>query len=103
SAAPSRIRSTRFGSRASIPGGNTKTAGFSMASLVLGVVGNAVGGPIGGFIGATIGSMIDNQLFPQKQEGPRLTDLTVQTSTLGNPIPLLFGPENRITGNVIWS
>lgn len=74
-----------------------------MASLVLGVVGTVVGGPFGGFIGSTIGSMIDNQLFPQKQEGPRLTDLTIQTSTLGNPIPLLFGPENRITGNVIWS
>lgn len=82
-----------------------------MASLTLGIVGTVaggmVGGPfgaqIGGMIGASLGGMIDNQLFPSKNEGPRLGDLTIQTSTLGNPIPLLFGPENRITGNVIWS
>jgi hypothetical protein len=86
-----------------------------MAVLALGFVGTAIGGgiggtilgvaasTIGGFVGSTIGSMLDNMLFPQKQEGPRLSDLSVQTSTLGNPIPLLFGPENRIAGNVIWS
>jgi hypothetical protein len=86
-----------------------------MAVLALGFVGTAIGGgiggtilgvaasTIGGFIGSTIGSFVDNMLFPQKQEGPRLADLSVQTSTLGNPIPLLFGPENRIAGNVIWS
>ncbi len=74
-----------------------------MASLVLGIVGTVVGGPIGGFIGSTIGSLIDNQLFPQKQQGPRLTDLSVQTSTYGNAIPFMVGPENRIAGNVIWS
>lgn len=74
-----------------------------MASLVLGIVGTVVGGPIGGFIGSTIGSLIDNQLFPQKQQGPRLTDLSVQTSTYGNAIPFMVGPENRAAGNVIWS
>ena len=74
-----------------------------MASLVLGVVGNAIAGPVGGFIGSAIGSMIDNQLFPQKQQGPRLTDLSLQTSTYGRAIPLIFGPQNRTTGNVIWS
>lgn len=86
-----------------------------MAALALGFVGEAIGADIGGtilgvtaasiggFIGSTIGSFIDNQLFVNPTQGPRLTDLTVQTSTYGNPIPILYGPENRIAGNVIWS
>ncbi len=86
-----------------------------MAVLALGFIGSAIGGSIGGtilgvaastiggFLGSTIGSMVDNMLFPTKQEGPRLSDLSVQTSTYGNPIPLVWGPENRLAGNVIWS
>ena len=86
-----------------------------MAVLALGFAGQAIGASIGGsilgvtsaaiggFIGSTIGGMIDNMLFPSKQEGPRLDDLSVTVSTYGNPIPLLYGPENRIAGNVIWS
>lgn len=88
-----------------------------MAALALGFVGTAIGGSIGGtflgvtaasiggFIGSTIGSFIDNRLFNsgQKQEGPRLEDLSVTVSVVGNPIPLLYGPENRVGGNVIWS
>lgn len=82
-----------------------------MAQMVLGfagrAIGAAIGGPIGaaigGYIGQAIGGMIDNELFPQKAEGPRLNDLTVTSSTYGKPLPLLFGPENRIAGNVIWS
>lgn len=82
-----------------------------MASVALGFAGSAIGGmfggpigaKIGGFIGSTIGGMVDNVLFPQKQTGPRLDDLTITVSTYGNPLPLLYGPENRVTGNVIWS
>lgn len=82
-----------------------------MASVALGYAGQAVGGylggtlgaAIGGYIGSAIGGMIDNELFPTKTEGPRLTDLTVTSSTYGKPLPLLFGPENRVAGNVIWS
>jgi hypothetical protein len=82
-----------------------------MASLALGFVGTVagglIGGPIGaqigGMIGASLGGMLDNQLFPQKQQGPRLSDLSVQVSTYGQVIPKLYGPENRITGNVIYS
>lgn len=73
--------------------------GAEIGGTVLGIAASS----IGGFIGSTIGSMVDNMLFPSKQTGPRLSDLTVQTSTYGNPIPLLFGPENRIAGNVVWS
>ena len=86
-----------------------------MAVLALGFAGQALGGAIGGsilgvsaasiggFVGSTIGGLLDNMLFPQKQTGPRLDDLTVTASTYGKPLPLLFGPENRIAGNVIWS
>lgn len=81
-----------------------------MAQLALGFVGTALGatfGPlgakVGGFIGATLGGMIDNQLFPTKQEGPRLDDLSVQSSAYGAILPLIYGPENRATGAVIWS
>lgn len=86
-----------------------------MAVLALAFIGEAIGAEIGGtvlgitaasiggFIGSTLGNMIDNMLFPVKQTGPRLSDLTVQTSTYGNPIPCLYGPENRIAGNVFWS
>lgn len=75
-----------------------------MASLVLGVVGTALGGPLGGFIGSTIGRFVDSALgLNGNVEGPRLKDLTVISSTYGNAIPLIYGPENRLSGNIIWS
>lgn len=46
--------------------------------------------------------MLDNIIFPQSQQGPRLDDLTVQVSTYGKAIPVIYGPENRMAGNVIW-
>lgn len=77
-----------------------------MATLVLSAVGNAVGGPIGSIIGTLIGSQIDRVFFTpggnRRREGPRLTDLSIQASTLGAPIPLVFGSA-RIAGNVLWS
>ena len=76
-----------------------------MASVVLTAVGFAVGGPLGASIGGFIGSQIDQALFAPtvKSEGPRLGDLTVQTSSYGQPIPRIWGAENRVSGNIIWS
>jgi hypothetical protein len=82
-----------------------------MASVALGFAGKAIGtafgGPLGGMIGGAIGSalggLIDNQLFPMKTEGPRLSDLTIQSSAYGAAIPLIYGGDNRMAGNVIWS
>jgi hypothetical protein len=82
-----------------------------MASVALGFAGKAIGtafgGPLGGMIGGAIGSalggLIDNQLFPMKTEGPRLSDLTIQSSAYGSAIPLIYGADNRLAGNVIWS
>lgn len=88
-----------------------------MAVLALGFVGSAIGGgiggsilgvgaaTIGGFIGSKLGGLIDNMLFAgsTKVEGPRLDDKRVMASTYGLTLPVVYGPENRISGAVIWS
>lgn len=48
-------------------------------------------------------SLVLSALFPVKIEGPRLSDLRIQVSTYGNPIPIVYGSGVRIAGNVIWS
>lgn len=74
-----------------------------MATLVLTAVGTLVGGPIGGAIGALVGQRIDGELFkPKGREGPRLTDLKLQTSSYDSQIPRVFGTM-RVAGCVIWS
>lgn len=86
-----------------------------MASLVLGAVGAAVGmgipgtllgmsyASIGWSIGSTLGSLLTKQKGQNiTQEGSRLGDLKVQSSTYGNPIPIFYG-SMRAAGNVIWS
>ncbi|MBR0553900.1 phage tail protein [Stakelama marina] len=75
-----------------------------MATLVLTAAGSVIGGPIGGAIGAALGRAIDRDVLfaPKRREGPRLTELAVQTSSYGAPIPKLFGTM-RVAGTVIWS
>ncbi|HEY0114956.1 MAG TPA: hypothetical protein VGB54_04480, partial [Allosphingosinicella sp.] len=74
-----------------------------MATLILTAAGHAVGGPIGGAIGSVIGQTIDGYIFaPKARHGPRLGDLTVQTSSYGTAIPKLFGTM-RVAGTVVWS
>jgi hypothetical protein len=74
-----------------------------MATLVLSAVGHAIGGPIGGAIGSILGQQIDHAVFaPKARHGPRLGDLSVQTSSYGAAIPKIFG-RVRVAGNVIWS
>ncbi|MDE2112524.1 MAG: glycoside hydrolase/phage tail family protein [Alphaproteobacteria bacterium] len=87
-----------------------------MASLVLGAVGSALGpslfggeflgltgAQLGGALGAFAGTEIDAALMPPvKRSGPRLTDIAVQSSTEGAPIPRLFG-RMRVAGQLIWA
>lgn len=74
-----------------------------MATLLLTAVGTAVAGPIGGAVGAVLGQAADQALFaPKARRGPRLGDLTVQTSHYGADIPKLFGAM-RVAGTVIWA
>ncbi|WP_246152402.1 phage tail protein [Sphingomonas montanisoli] len=74
-----------------------------MATLILTAVGTAVGGPIGAAVGALIGQQIDSRVFaPKGRQGPRLGELTVQTSSYGEAIPRVFG-RMRVAGTVIWA
>ncbi len=75
-------------------------------SLVLGVVGGIAGSffgmpQIGFAIGSAIGAAIDPPAGPD-QMGPRLNDLSVQNSSYGVFIPIVYG-SYRLSGNVIWS
>ncbi len=74
-----------------------------MATLILSTVGTALGGPIGGMIGTVIGQSIDQQLLGGgPRRGPRLGDLSVQTSSYGSMIPRMYGTM-RVAGTVVWS
>ncbi len=74
-----------------------------MATLVLTVVGSVLGGPIGGAIGAAVGQQIDSRLFaPKPRQGPRLGELSFQSSTYGAPLPKIFG-RARVAGSIIWA
>lgn len=74
-----------------------------MATLLLTAVGTAFGGPLGGAIGALLGQQIDGAVFgKRKVEGPRLKELSVQTSSYGSVLPMHFGTI-RASGSVIWS
>lgn len=73
-----------------------------MATLVLSTVGTALGGPIGGAIGALIGQSIDQRLLAPVRRGPRVGDLSVQTSSYGTQIPRIYGTM-RVAGSVVWS
>ena len=67
-------------------------------------VGFVLGGPVGAQIGWALGGVAGALLFPPKgqdTQGPRLNDLTVQTSGYGLPIPMAVG-RVKLAGNVIW-
>jgi hypothetical protein len=74
------------------------------AGAVIGffVGGGPAGAIYGAQIGMTVGGLIDPPNGPEL-EGPRLQDKQIIVSTYGNAIPLIYGPENRASGNVIWS
>lgn len=74
-----------------------------MATLILSAVGTVLGGPLGGAIGALIGRQVDTSIVgSRKIEGPRLKELSVQTSSYGSALPLHFG-RIRAAGTVIWA
>ncbi|MGI4732481.1 MAG: phage tail protein [Janthinobacterium lividum] len=75
-----------------------------MATLVLSTVGGIVGGPVGAAIGGLLGQVVDRDVLlrPPGRQGPRLTELSVQTSSYGTQLPRVFGTM-RVSGCVIWS
>lgn len=86
-------------------------SGSSVGQIVGGVVGAVVGffyggGPYGAVQGFALGYGLGGVVDPPKGpniEGPRLDDKRVLSSTYGEAIPLIYGPDNRISGNMIWS
>lgn len=83
------------------------TAGQIVGGVIGAVVGFFVGGgPVGaikGFaVGYTLGGVVDPPAGPDIV-GPRLNDKQIIASTYGQSIPLVYGPQNRLSGNVIWS
>jgi hypothetical protein len=85
-------------------------SGGSIGTIAGAVVGGIVGWFAGGNvllgmqIGATIGGGVGAALDPPKgpkNSGPRLGDLTVQTSTYGATIPRTYGTL-ALFGNVFW-
>lgn len=70
------------------------------------LLGGAAGfGSIGASVGWALGGLAGSLLFPprgQDTTGPRLSDLSVQSSAYGAGIPVLFG-TTRLAGNIIWS
>lgn len=80
------------------------TGGQIAGGVVGGVIGAVVGGPTGAIYGAQIGMSVGGLLDPPKGptvEGPRLSDLSVQTSTYGQFIPRTYGTIG-LSGNVFW-
>lgn len=73
-----------------------------MATLVLSTAGTVLGGPVGGAIGALIGQSLDRQLLGPATRGPRVGDLSVQSSSYGTQIPRVYG-SMRVAGTVVWS
>jgi len=91
-----------------------------MASLILGIAGQAAGAAIGDFslfgltvsaaqiggaIGTLIGTEIDDLIAPGShvtRRSPRLSDVNIQSSTEGAAIPRVFG-RVRVAGQLIWA
>ncbi|ADZ71342.1 baseplate multidomain protein megatron [Polymorphum gilvum] len=84
-----------------------------MATLILSAAGQALGGALGlgGFgavlgraAGAVAGTLVDQGLFGTSRtvQAGKLADLSVQASTEGAALPLVYG-RVRLSGQVIWA
>lgn len=77
------------------------STGQIVGGIVGAIVGYFLGNPVlGASIGMGIGGAIDPPKGP-KIEGPRLSDLSQQTSAYGLPIPRIYG-NTAVFGNVFW-
>lgn len=80
------------------------SVGQAVGGLVGGAVGFFTGGLTGALYGAQIGMGVGGLIDPPKGptiNGPRLNDLTVQTSTYGAPLPRIYGSVATM-GNIFW-
>ncbi len=82
--------------------GNPMQAALSIVGAGIGFL---IGGPAGAAWGFQLGGLAGSALFPTDLgtvNGPRLNDLSVQSSAVGAPIPIIYG-RFQLAGNVIWS
>ncbi len=78
-----------------------KSVGQIVGGVVGGVIGFFAGNPIiGAQIGMTIGGLLDPPKGPTIS-GPRLSDLSFQTSSYGVPLARVYGTV-PIVGNIFW-
>lgn len=80
------------------------STGQAVGGIVGAVVGFVYGGPGGAIYGAQLGMAAGGLLDPPKLpsiSGPRLSDLSVQTSSYGVPLARLYGTV-PIVGNIFW-
>lgn len=78
-----------------------------MANFTFATAGAALGSALGfgsnvGWLGGHLVSRLFNKNKSHHIEGKRLQDLSVQTSTYGRPIPIVYG-QAIIGCNIIWS
>ncbi len=81
---------------------NPGQAVFAIGGAAIGFV---LGGPQGALYGFQAGLTAGSLLFPGSlpgREGPRIDDLSIQTSTYGAAIPIIYG-SFRLAGNIIWA
>lgn len=79
------------------------SAGQVVGGFIGATIGFFLGGPLGAVQGFAIGSGIGGALFPPPgPDGPRLQDLTPQSSEYGKPIVFGYGTI-PVQGNVIWA
>jgi hypothetical protein len=82
--------------------------GQSIGGNIGGNIGAMLGSSLGQFAGSLAGHAIDQKLFGAGDRyvapahGPRLANLTVQSSAYGNMIPIVYG-RVRAAGNIIWA
>lgn len=77
------------------------STGQVVGGVVGAVIGFYVGGPSGAVYGAQLGMGVGGLIDPAKVQGPRLDDLSAQTSTYGAFIPRIYGTA-PVVGNIFW-
>ncbi len=74
-----------------------------IGAVIGGIAGFFLGGPAGAWQGAQIGYVAGSAIGAEGQnaQGPRLSDLRIQSSAYGKDIPIVYGSA-RMSGNIIW-
>jgi len=80
------------------------SAGGALGGIAGAGIGLMLGGPMGAIQGFSVGNAIGTMIDPPKLPaviGPKLSDLTIQTSTYGAPIPRTYGTIT-VVGNIFY-